>query len=210
MLIPFVAALMWWKHLSAPLRILGSLAGFMVLMFVLLRLAAYLWHQNMIIAHLCSVGETIFYLAAFRHVLKFPVRWFTLILASFLVFALLDTLVWEGLEQLNSYTIVLESFIGICLVLLFLDKKFRTSSSESLLEQPLIIAGIGIILYLNGTVSVYIISNTYISTNDVNSIILLFALNSIMLMIMAAFFTYAFYVAKKKATFKPVQILALP
>ncbi|UPL49952.1 hypothetical protein [Hymenobacter sublimis] len=199
MLVPCMIGLWRWSQLPASLRALTGLAGFMALHFGLLKLAGYLWRENMIVGHLSGVGETIFYLLAFRHALRLSAHWFYSLLVAFLLFAALDSFVLEGFGQLNSYTLALESFLGISFALLYFEQELHKPAIRPILERPFTVACIGIILYLAGTIMVYSLSNHFVATNDSVGNTLLYSVNNIMLFVLSGFLTQSFLLSKLPA-----------
>ncbi|UYZ65090.1 hypothetical protein [Hymenobacter weizhouensis] len=193
--IPTLVALSHWRQLSAPLRMLACVPAYMLLLFVLMRLTAYLGQHNIWLAHFSAIGESLLYIGTFALALPHLRRWVPLLIAGFLAAAALDSFVLEGTHQLNSYTIALESFLGILLVLLYFEREINTPSRVLLLERPLIVASIGIVLYLAGTVTVYLISNSFVLANDIMGMTLLYSVNSVLLLLLSGLFTYAFRLA---------------
>ncbi|GAB2776756.1 hypothetical protein HNQ93_001906 [Hymenobacter luteus] len=196
---PLLMAGRRWGSLSSSLRILAYLAAYMLVVYLLMRVAARVWHNNIILAHCASVGETILYLFAFRAALRrLPRYWFAPTLVAFLAFACLDSWVLEGFTRLNSYTLSLEGFLGILLGLLYFEQELHQApaSSVPMLARPLVVACMGIVLYLAGTIMVYSLSNHFIATNDAAGTALLYSVNSIMLCVLSGSLFYAFYLTK--------------
>ncbi|RPD45452.1 hypothetical protein DNI29_18910 [Hymenobacter sediminis] len=186
---------------------LAFLAAYMLVVYLLMRVAAHVWHNNIFIAHCASVGETVLYLLAFRTVLRrLPRYWFAPTLCGFLAFAALDSWVLEGFGQLNSYTLSVESFLIILLALLYFEQELHqaTSSAALMLSRPLVVACMGIVLYLAGSVMVYSLSNHFVITNDAVGNSLLYSVNSIMLCVLSGCLFYAFYLTKPQTLPQPL------
>ncbi|AHJ96533.1 hypothetical protein Hsw_0938 [Hymenobacter swuensis DY53] len=193
--IPAGVALVHWQRLTRPVQLLAVVPAFMLVLFTLMRLTVAFGLQNIWLAHLAAIGETVCYICAFSLLLPRLRPWRRWLLGGFLAFAALDSLVLEGLTQLNSYTIALESFLGILLVLLYFEQEIRHLAPTNTHRRPLLIAGTGIVLYLAGTVAIYLGSNTFLQTDDGVGMSLLYSINSMLLLVLAAFFTRAFWLS---------------
>lgn len=204
--LPLLMAGRRWAYLSSALRILAGLAAYMLVVYLLMRVAARLWHNNVILGHCASVGETVLYLLAFRTVLRrLPPYWFTLTLWAFLAFAALDSWVLEGFTRLNSYTLSVESFLVILLALLYFEQELnRATSATLMLARPLVVACMGIVLYLAGSIMVYSLSNHFVATNDAVSLTLLYSVNSLMICVLSGCLSYAFYLTKPRTPVQPL------
>lgn len=195
---PFLTAVYRWHRLSPALRLLACIPAYMLLLFTLMRLAAYWDQHNIWLAHLSVIGESLLYLGTFGLALPRVRKWLPALVTVFLAAAVLDSLVLEGLEQLNSYTIALESFLGILLVLLYFEQEVNNHSPTPLLKRPLLVASIGIVLYLAGTVTIYLASNSFV--NDKVGMSLLYTVNSVLLLVLAALLTCSFRLAGTLST----------
>lgn len=191
--IPAGVALVHWSRLTRPIQLLALVPAFMLTLFTLMRLTVALGWQNIWLAHLAAIGETVGYICAFSLLLPRLWPWRRWLLGGFLAFAALDSLVLEGLAQLNSYTIALESFLGILLVMLYFEQEIRHLAPANPHRRPILLAGTGIVLYLAGTVSIYLGSNAFLQTDDGAGMSLLYSINSVLLLTLAAFFTRAFW-----------------
>ena len=195
--IPAALALVYWQRLTKPVQLLAVVPAFMLILFTLMRLTVAIGLQNIWLAHFAAIGESVCYICAFSLLLPRMLPWRQWLLGSFLAFAALDSLWLEGLAQLNSYTIALESFLGILLVLLYFEQEIRHLVPANNQRRPLLIAGTGIVLYLAGTVAIYLGSNAFLQTDDRVGMSLMYSINSILLLVLAAFFTRAFWLSSQ-------------
>ena len=199
LLLPVLLAAGRWRWLPRSLRLLAAVPAYMALVFGLMRLIGYYGVHNIWLAHLSVIGETLLYLMLYTTVLVSLRRWRPVLLAGFAAFAAFDSFWLEGLARLNTYTIALESFVVTLLALLYLEKQLRTGSAVPLLRRPLAVASIGIVLYLAGTVSVYMASNYYIGSNDGRGLSLLYLSNSLLLLLYAGLLSVAFTLVPARA-----------
>lgn len=77
----------------------------------------------------------------------------------FTVFSIVDVLLGEGIDQMNSYPRVLESGLMITLALLYFSKVFNDLDKVNLERDPMFILSSGIIIYFAGTTMLYSLFN---------------------------------------------------
>ncbi|QJX47671.1 hypothetical protein HMJ29_12250 [Hymenobacter taeanensis] len=202
MLIPLGMAWSRRAYLTGGLRTLAVLPAFLFASYWLMQLGIYLWHYNLPIAHLSTFGESLLYLKVFRDNMKpSPKRRLVNGLALFfIVFAVFDSFYLEGFDQINSYTNLLESLLVTGLILQYFEEVVFSQHRTDLLRIPLFVASIGILLYLAGTVTVFLFTNHLIMHNDELHARLVYLLSSALVFIMALLLTRAFYLVRPAVT----------
>ncbi|MBT2556589.1 hypothetical protein J7E24_02235 [Hymenobacter sp. ISL-91] len=194
MLVPFLIAHQRRKNLTGGLRTLRFVPLFLLGMYGLMHLAIAIWQYSIPINHLNTIGETLLYLKVYydefkSNSTKLSIRIITIF---FIIFAVIDSFFLEGFSQINSYTNLVESIIIIFLGLLFFERALIRTHRAQLLRTPMFVVTIGIIIYLSGTIILYLITNNpYLSTSEYNSR-LLYLIGSCFLGIMALLFCRAF------------------
>ena len=198
LLVPFVLAQQRHKQLTGGLSTLRFVPLFLFTIYVLMQISTYLWRYNIPLVHLNTIGETLLYLKVFydefidrktRNAIKY-------LSILFILFSLIDSLYIEGFHQINSYTNLAESTIIIALSLLFFEKSIVTRRKTRFQKIPMFIATIGIILYLSGTVVVYLTTNYFISTNDEYNARLMYLISSALLLLLSVLFCRAFLLVR--------------
>jgi multisubunit Na+/H+ antiporter MnhG subunit len=167
----------------------------MLFMYMMMQLGIYLWHYNLAIAHLSTFVESLIYLKIFHDVLNRPKQQVIIrsLAVLFTAFALADSFILEGFSQINSYTNLLESTLITGLILAYFEEAVFLQQHTHLLQLPLFVASIGILLYLAGTVTVFLFTNHFISTNDELHARLIYLVSSALVFVLALLLTRAFY-----------------
>ncbi|WP_226266140.1 hypothetical protein [Hymenobacter pini] len=194
MLIPI--SLAWQRRwgLRGGMKPLAFLPAYMLSMAILMKIAAVVWRNNLPVIHVSTVGETLLYLVIyhteFKH--KRAKKIIRILAITFLIFAAVDSFYLEGFSRINSFTNLLESIIVTGLALLYFERTLIRRRNTQLQRVPLFIATIGIIMYLSGTVVIYLATNHFIDTNDEYGARLIFLLNSALIFTLALLFARAF------------------
>ncbi|TGE08058.1 hypothetical protein [Hymenobacter fodinae] len=198
MLIPLGMAWSRRDYLTGSLRTLAILPAFFFVSYWLMQLGIYLWRYNLPIAHLSTFTESLIYLKVFHDAFNRPkqqkiIRGLTV---AFIVFALLDSFYLEGFQQINSYTNLAESILITGLILAYFEEVIFSQHHARLLHLPLFNASIGILLYLAGTITVFLFTNQFIATNDELHTRLVYLLSSVLVFILALLLTRTFYLVR--------------
>lgn len=198
MLIPILIAQSRRRNLTGGLQTLRFVPVFLLGMYGFMHIAIRLWHYSLPLNHINTVGETLLYLKIYYDEFKARRirRYIRIIAVFFLVFATLDSFWLEGFHQINAYTSLLESIIIIGLGLLFFERILIRNRYTSLFRIPMFASTIGIMLYLSGTIVLFLISNDLISKNDEYSSRLLYLASSCLLLLMALLFSRAFLLVR--------------
>ncbi|WP_139924026.1 hypothetical protein [Hymenobacter sp. DG01] len=206
MIIPFAVAFRYRSSLTGGMRTLRWVPLFLFLMYCLLQISIKIWHYGLIINHINTVGETLLYIKVYHDEFnsKKTKRWIRILTVCFLIFAAVDSFWIEGFDSINSYTNLVESIIVISLGILFFEHIISKSNHQQIQKIPMFIATVGILLYLSGTVLLYLVTNNFIASNDEYSTRLMYLLNSILLLLLAIIFLRAFFLARKKTPAAPV------
>jgi len=200
MLVPLTLA--WWGHprLVAPLRILALVPVFLLVMYAASWIGKYFFHYNLIVGHATTFGEGLLYLWYLRRLLADTRyrRWPPFFQVTFVVFGLLDSFVLEGFKQLNTYTNALESLFVPALVLMYFEHLLHTPHfAPRLSREPTFAANVGIVIYLMGTVVLYLILNHYILLNDADMVYQIFTLNIVMQLVLSSLLARCFWLARQ-------------
>lgn len=198
MLIPFGMAWRRRAYLTGGLRPLAVLPGFLFVSYWLMQLGIYIWHNNIAIAHLNTVVESLILIQVYHDNAKKLkqrqiIRWMML---AFVCFAFADSFFIEGFNQINSYTNLFESIIVTILILAYFEEAIFIHHEYNLLKAPLFITSIGVLLYLAGTVMLYLFSEHLIRTNDLHTYRAFYLFSSFLFFVLAMLLTRAFYLVK--------------
>lgn len=208
MLIPLGVAWRRRELLTGSLRTLALLPAFFFITYWLMQLGIYLWHYNLPIAHLSTFVESLIYLKVYHDALNRPKQQKIIrgLAVAFILFALLDSFYLEGFQQINSYTNLVESILIMGLILAYFEEAAFSQHQKHLLQLPLFVASIGILLYLAGTVTVFLFTNRFITTNDELHTRLIYLLSSVLVFLLALLLTRAFYLVRPAAASTQIQI----
>ncbi|SNC67283.1 hypothetical protein SAMN06265337_1898 [Hymenobacter gelipurpurascens] len=198
MLIPTGMAWSRRAYLTGGLRPLAILPGFLFASYWLMQLGIYLWHYNIAIAHLNTVVESLILIQVYHDNAKKlkqrqVIRW---LMFAFACFALADSFFIEGFDQINSYTNLFESILVSVLILAYFEESVFIHHKDNLFKIPLFIASIGVLLYLAGTVMLYLFSEYLIKINDLHTYRAFYSFNSFLFFVLAMLLTRAFYLVK--------------
>lgn len=200
MIIPFAVAFRYRSSLTGGMRTLRWVPLFLFLMYCLLQISIKIWHHGLIINHINTVGETLLYIKVYYDEFntKKIKRWIKALTVFFLVFAAIDSFWIEGFDSINSYTNLAESAIIISLGILFFERIIVKNIHQQAQKIPLFVATVGILLYLSGTVLLYLATNHFIALNDEYNTRLMYLFNSALLLLLAIVFSRAFFLARKR------------
>ncbi|WP_210115972.1 hypothetical protein [Hymenobacter wooponensis] len=198
MLIPLSIAWQRRTGLHGSLYALVFVPAWMFFMYWMMQLGIYLWHYNLAIAHLSTFIESLIYLKVFHDALPHRRQQKTIhiLMAGFIIFALLDSFYLEGFQQINSYTNLAESILVTGLILSYFEEAAFSQKHSHLLRTPLFVASIGILLYLAGTVTVFLFTNHFITTNNELYARLIYLISSTLVFVLALLLTRAFYLVQ--------------
>ncbi|SET72727.1 hypothetical protein [Hymenobacter actinosclerus] len=198
MLVPATLAFYRKGDLHGGMRTMAYLPAYLFGMFLLARAGAYFFRYNLPILHLSTIGETLLYSKIYydeftdTHI-KQRIK---AVLLFFAAFSIIDSLWLEGLQRINSYTNLAESTIVISLGLVFLDKNVIQKERTHIHLIPMFVATAGIIIYLSGTVLLYLTTNYYITLNDEYNARLMYLLGSALLLLLAMLLSRAFWLVR--------------
>lgn len=184
---------------------LAYLPAYLFVMFGVIRLGTLIWRYNLPLIHLSTIGETLLYLKVYHDEFtgKSVKRRIRILTGCFLLFAVLDSVWIEGFHSINSYTNLAESAIIISLGILFFERVIADNVQQAQ-KIPLFVATVGILLYLSGTVLLYLATNHFIALNDEYNTRLMYLFNSALMFLLALIFSRAFFLARKKTPAAPV------
>lgn len=160
----------------------------------------YFFQYNLVVGHITTFGEGLLYLWYLRRLLADTRyrRWPPVFQVVFIVFGLLDSFFLEGFQQLNTYTNALESLLVTALVLMYFEHLLhKPNLTPRLSQEPTFTANVGIVVYLMGTVVLYLILNNYILRNDADMIYRIFTLNMLMQLILSTLLARTFWLARR-------------
>ncbi|WP_126546792.1 hypothetical protein [Hymenobacter amundsenii] len=205
MVVPFLIAHRRRHNLTGGLQTLRFVPLFLLGMYGLMHIAIRLWQYSLPVNHLNTVGETLLYLKVYHDefVTRRVKRYIRITAAFFLAFAALDSFWLEGFRQINAYTSLLESIVILGLGLLFFERVLIRKRQTSFFDIPMFAATIGIMLYLSGTIVLYLISNDLIAKNDEYSSRMLYLTSSCLLLLMSLLFCRAFLLVQPDDEHKP-------
>ncbi|MDF1695999.1 MAG: hypothetical protein P1U56_09215 [Saprospiraceae bacterium] len=83
----------------------------------------------------------------------------------FVVFAMVDASLLNGIFNFNSYSRPLASFLLVYIAIYFFYKTLKELKIKSLTNEPLVWIGIGVILYFSGSLLIFLFTN-YVKTSN--------------------------------------------
>ena len=198
MLIPAVIARYSRSTLRGGMRPLAYLPVYLFGMFVLVRASAYFLHYNLLLIHLSTIGETLLYIKIYREefIDRTTRQRIRITSVIFAFFAIIDSIWLEGFQQINSYTNLAESIIVISLSFLFFEKTITQKRKTDIHRIPMFVATVGIVIYLSGTVVLYLTTNYFITLNDEYNTRLMYLISSVLLLLLSLLLSRAFLLAK--------------
>ncbi|WP_147320824.1 hypothetical protein [Hymenobacter lapidiphilus] len=119
---------------------------------------------------------------------------------AFLLFAFTDSVWLESPPKINSYTNLVESVIVIGLALLFFEKTMVRHKNIKLSKIPMFVATVGIVMYLTGTVLLFLTTNYFIALNDEFNLRLIYLVSAVLLLLLAALLSRAFLLVRPTDT----------
>lgn len=208
LLVPFALAYRRRAQLTGGLVTLRIVPLFLLVIYCLMQAAIALWHYNLPLVHLNTVGEALLYMKVYHdefvdEKMKRSIR---VLAVVFVVFAALDSFWLEGFGKINSYTNLAESVIIISLGLLYFERTLIGRRRTQLQKVPMFVATIGIILYLSGTVVLYLATNHFIQINDEYSARLMYLINSALVLMLGLLFSRAFLLVKQQTLLRTAAV----
>lgn len=209
MLVPLALAWCGRTLLSAPLRILALVPAFLLIMYAASWIGNYFFHYNLVVGHVTVFGEGLLYMWYLSKLLTNTryQQWPRIFQVAFVIFGLVDSFFLEGFGKLNTYTNAMESLLVTALILMYFEHLLHTHRPTShLSREPIFTANTGIIIYLMGTVSIYLVINTFIITNDANTIYRILILSLFMQLILSSLLARCFWLARDSRTSQKMTI----
>lgn len=116
---------------------------------------------NLPLLHVFTVLQFCLLLLIFRQELipLIPVRWFPIILVSFVVFAVIDASLISGLQSFNPLARLVESILLLFFSLAYLYKTLNEMRVERLEREPSFWISSGLLIYFAGGFLIFISSN---------------------------------------------------
>ncbi|MCB2377676.1 hypothetical protein LGH70_08795 [Hymenobacter sp. BT635] len=197
-LIPLGLAFWKWPRLPKTLRLMTGYLVFTELILVVSSLINLYWPTwSNALWHLFTLVQTLLFFRVYYLTLSSKhIRVFIKVLAvGFTLFALADSLYWEGLHQVNSYTHVLQSALLIGLALLYFEQLLNELHVTHLEQDPLFLVSTAVVLYFSGTVLLYVFVNKLSAPADYASHQVIYTLNAMVNLIQYVLFALAFWYA---------------
>jgi hypothetical protein len=159
MVVPFFVALLRLRRLpryAAPIIWLLLLSGITQLTITFL---AESTRNNMPFFHVYTPLELLLLLWFFKRLLDSPAatRYLTVTAIAFVVFAALNTLLFQDLFRFNSYARSIEAIVVIALCFVYFGQQFRTDRLSSRDAGLWFVAGL--FVYFSSSFIVFIVSN---------------------------------------------------
>lgn len=184
---------------------MAYLPAYLFAMFLFARIGTYVFSYNLFVLHLSTIGESLLFIKIYHdEFVDIKIKQNIKIAASiFMLFALIDSGWLEGLQRINSYTNLMESIIVIYLALLFLDKNIIQLGRTRIHLIPMFVATAGIIIYLSGTIVLYLVTNYFIALNDEFHMRLIYLFSSASLLLLSVLLSRAFLLVRPVETQLP-------
>ncbi|SDY07681.1 hypothetical protein [Hymenobacter psychrophilus] len=205
MLLPAILAKYRKKSLRGGMQTMAYLPAYLFAMFLFARIGTYVFSYNLFVLHLSTIGESLLFIKIYHdEFVDIKIKQNIKIAASiFMLFALIDSGWLEGLQRINSYTNLMESIIVIYLALLFLDKNIIQLGRTRIHLIPMFVATAGIIIYLSGTIVLYLVTNYFIALNDEFHMRLIYLFSSASLLLLSVLLSRAFLLVRPVETQLP-------
>ncbi|NVO30476.1 hypothetical protein [Hymenobacter lapidiphilus] len=202
LLLPFYLAHTRRTHLTGGLLALRFLPIFLFGTYCLMHVANTIWRNNIPLIHFATIVETLIYLKVYHNEfietnIKKTIRY---VAVAFLFFAFIDSVWLESPPRINSYTNLVESIMIIGLALLFFEKIIVRDKQPKLLRTPMFVATVGIVIYLSGTVLLFLTTNYFIVLNDEFNLRLIYLVSSVLLLLLAVLLSRAFLLVRPTET----------
>ncbi|NVO85675.1 hypothetical protein [Hymenobacter terrestris] len=202
LLLPFYLAHTRRTHLSGGLVALRFLPVFHFGIYCLMHIANSVWRNNIPLIHFATIAETLIYLKVYHEEftetkIKKTIRYAAV---AFLLFAFIDSIWLEKPPRINSYTNLFESILIIGLALLFFEKIMVRHKQLKLSRVPMFVATVGIVIYLAGTVLLFLTTNYFIVLNDEFNLRLMYLVSSVLLLLLAVLLSRAFLLVRPTET----------
>ncbi|MCB2408344.1 hypothetical protein [Hymenobacter lucidus] len=197
-LLPLGLAFWRWPRLPKTMRLMTVYLVFTELVLLassLVELYRPAWSYG--IWHFFTLVQTLLFFRIYYLTLSSPAVRLLIQFAAvgFTVFAFLDSLYLEGLQQVNSYTHVAQSALLIGLALLYFEQLLNELHITRLEQDPLFLVSTAVVLYFSGTVLLYVFVNKLSAPADYASHQVIYTLNSMVNLVQYLLFALAFWYA---------------
>lgn len=118
------------------------------------------------------------------------------VLFVFLVFAIFDAFLWNGLDNFNSFSRPLASFLLLFFALTFLYKTLQELKIKYLEREPLFWISIGVLIYCSGSLFIFLFTN-YVKTSN-ESLLTIWGIHAIFNIILNLTYVVALWIKPVK------------
>lgn len=196
---PFLLSVVRYNQLSRELKLI---TWYLILSVVTQAVSLLLWKKsinNLPLLHVFTVLEFLLLFAYYSFQSKpFTRFWFYLVLAVFLLFALLDAFVLENLHSFNIYTRSLEAFIFIGCSVHWFIRSLTLEQNVTLPEQnALKYMNAGFFIYFSGSLILFAFSN-YINHLGQPLLMNIWTLHTLLLIVLYLFILTGFWKTSRK------------
>lgn len=203
-----VLSLVFYRRLNTPFLLIAVLIWLSLGSELIAKYVAYgLNHSNNIVYHIFTPIEFGLYLLIYNTFLreKNITRILILIFIIFVFFEIVNTLLWQGIHQSNTNTIILESVLLVGLSLLQFLKIKEAPMYQNLLSEGIFWFNSIVLVYYSFNIMVWGFHNLRVY-NLVNPPTLMYDMNLIFSGILYMTFFIAIYLSIRS---KPYQIISL-
>ncbi len=153
--------------------------------------------NNLFLLHIFTVIEFTLLTLIFQPHVKvlIPKKAIHFLIAAFFLFAVINSLFFESIQQFNAFGRALEGLLIIFLDLLCLVLILKTLKIKQPECSPLIWISIGTLIYFSGSLFVFIFSNYVLSSQSVS--VTIWGIHAFMSIVLNLFYTVALWVKPK-------------
>lgn len=192
--LPVLLGFIRFRYWNSVQRWIAGLVLASLLGEVLVRGMAHLFGNNLILLHGFTLVQFVLLIFIFEKGLKplLPQLFFRGLILFFLIFTLTDLLFLNGLQQFNSFSRPLASFIIIFFALSFFYKTLTELKIKHLEQSPLFWISIGCLLYFSGSLFIFIFTNYVRNSNEV--LLTLWGIHALFNILLNSSYTIALWV----------------
>lgn len=149
-------------------RSIGVLVAVTFISEIIVYVPTFFEIGNLPMLHLFTVLQFVLLANIMRKVLVPLIsnRTLNILMMAFILFASIDALFLNGIDNFNSYSRPLASFILVFLALCYFYKTLKELKVKSLDKEPLFWLHIGILIYFSGSFFIFLFTNYIKTSND--------------------------------------------
>lgn len=163
-IVSFLIGVFRFVSLSNDQRLLLILICLTIFVELVARALWKIYMNNLFLYHFYSVIEFFLLATLYKKHLEGLLKpiWMNILIAVFVVFAVLNTLFFQGLAQFNSNVTFIECLLLIALSLLYFYKLLHDMEYRALERNPMFWVNISVLTYFSGALVLFHVANDLI------------------------------------------------